>query len=455
MRPYPLVVIGAGAGGLVVANGFARAGKKVLLIEKGHWGGDCTNFGCIPSKTLIGAAKRKETGSTALQKVRETIEQVRSHEEPPALQKNGIEVLAATASFIDPHTLQAVEPNGATHTLRANKIVLATGSAPLIPSILGLKETPFLTNETVFNLKEPPQSMIVLGAGPIGSELAQAFQRLGTKVTVVHRHSHILGREPEKASALLIKKMQREGVTFCMNEELSEVHYQQGLFHCKLKGEKKEICAEQLLIASGRKPNLRTLELDRAKINWTEGGIVVDSYGRTSQKHIFALGDAVGPPFFTHLAENRARTVLTTLLLSPFWKKKIDSGQPIPRVTYTDPEIASIGLSQEEAIKKYGSKRVATYFVPLSEVDRAITQGEREGFIKIITRKWSSRILGATLACSCAGELLMEISLAIHFKIPLRKLSQLIHPYPTYSLAMRRAADLWLTQTLLPAFKKR
>lgn len=446
---YQVVVIGAGAGGLVVAIGFAKAGKKVLLIENGNYGGDCTNYGCIPSKTLIGLAKR---GQKDLTFVRHIVSEVRSHEEPEALGKLGVETLTATASFLSPYVIEAKEKSGKTHQIRAKKIVIATGSSPKIPAIPGLKETPFLTNETIFNLEQFPQSLIVLGGGPIGSELAQAFQRLGTSVQLIHSHPEILAREPKEASDILIEQFKKEGMTLHLNAKIERVEYNQAGFKVFTKG--KIVEGEQLLVSVGREPHLSELKLEKAGIAFTEKGVVVDAFGRTSQKHIFALGDASGPPFFTHLAENRARSVLTTLLLSPFFKKKIDR-QAIPRVTYTDPEVASIGLSEEEAIAKYGTKKVAVYRVPMSEVDRAITQDRTEGFITIVTKRWSSRILGATIVCPRAGEMLSEISLAMFAKIPLRKLAGLIHPYPTYSLGIRRAADKWLSQTIIGALWKK
>lgn len=451
-RSYPIVVIGAGAGGLVIAIGCARAGKKVLLIERGHWGGDCTNYGCIPSKTLIGAAKRHQEGKAALSFVRSVVAEVRSHEEPEALRKMGIEVLSATASFLDPHLLEAREPDGKTSQIRAEKMVIATGSSPKIPPIPGLEGTPFLTNETVFNLEKVPKSLIVLGGGPIGCELSQAFQHLGSSVKLIHNHEELLGREPKEASDVLIQQLKKEGMKLYLGAKVEKVEYRGGGFHLSLSGGEK-VEGEQLLVSIGRQPSLDDLRLENGGIAFTEKGIAADAYGRTSQKHIFAVGDACGPPFFTHLAENRARAVLTTLLLSPFLKKKIDQKQPVPRVTYTDPEIASVGLSEEEAIEKYGLEGVATYFIPMREVDRAITQERTEGFVKIVTKRWSSKILGATIVCPRAGEMISEVTLAMHAKIPLRKLAGLIHPYPTYSLAIRRAADRWLTGTIIPSLR--
>lgn len=448
-QEFPVVVVGAGAGGLVIAIGCARAGKKVLLIERGHWGGDCTNFGCIPSKTLIGAAERGEEGKKALSLVHKIVSDVRSHEEPAILEKMGMKTLNATASFLSPNLIEAREPNGKVHQIRAKKIVIAAGSSPFIPPIAGLKGTPFLTNETIFSLETAPSSLIVLGGGPIGCELAQAFQRLGSKVKLVESHDKLLVREPKEAGEVILEQFNKEGMEVHLGSHVEKVEYREKSFLLTFSSGKK-IEGEQLLVSVGRKPSLEELHLEKGGIHYTNQGIVVDSYGRTNQKHIFAVGDSVGAPFFTHLAENRARAVLTTLLLPSFLKKKIDLKQPIPRVTFTDPEVASVGLSEEEAIEQYGAKRIAIYFVPMKEVDRAITQERTEGFVKVVTKRWSSQILGATIVCPRAGEMLQEITLAIYAKIPLRKLASIIHPYPTYSLAIRKAADRWLTQTIIP-----
>jgi pyruvate/2-oxoglutarate dehydrogenase complex dihydrolipoamide dehydrogenase (E3) component len=460
MKKYSLVVIGAGAAGLVIAIGATKAGKKVLLIERGHYGGDCTNFGCIPSKSLIasahaahafkeGKALGLEFGSTAMKahqslaRTRAIVEEIRSHEDPSALSKVGVETLTGEASFKGPHLLQV-----GNEEIEASQIVIAAGSSPFIPPIPGLNTTPYLTNETVFDLKEIPESLAVLGGGPIGSELSQAFQRLGSKVTLIHTHKELLGREDPLAQKTLVKQFEKEGIALQLGVHTKEVLYQNGRFQIFFDNG-KTIEAEALLVSVGRRPNVANLNLQAAGVEYSDKGIPVDAYGRTNQRHIWAVGDITGAPFFTHYAENQARSVLTSLLL-PF-KKKLDRAQSIPRVTFTDPEIASIGLTEEDAAKKYN---IATYLVPFSSVDRAITTSREEGFIKIVTKKWSSRILGCTIVGPRAGEMLGEISLAMKAKIPLRKLAALIHPYPTYNQAIRKAADLWLTQTILGALRR-
>ncbi|MCY3974169.1 MAG: FAD-dependent oxidoreductase [Simkaniaceae bacterium] len=458
---FDVIVIGAGAGGLVIAIGAAKAGKKTLLIETGPYGGDCTNFGCIPSKSLIASSKeaymlkhadrlgidvRFRTFDTvnAFKRVRDIVTEVRSREDPSALKHSGVETLTGTASFHDSRTLLV---NG--RKVRGKEIVIATGSEPTVPDVEGLAGTPYLTNETVFELERVPPDMIFIGAGPIGCELAQAFAGLGSEVTVI-AGTHMLAREDPRAREVIAKQFVTEGMTLQIGERPKRVTYDPEKGFTVLVGN-KELKARSLFVATGRRPRLEGLHLARAGIATTDKGITVDPYGRTSQKHIWAVGDVVGAPFFTHLAENRARTVLKNILL-PF-KSKI-STQPVPRVTYTDPEIASLGLLTEEAVNRYGKGRIAVYTVPFTEVDRSITNGRTEGFVTIVTKKWSSKILGATIVGARAGEMLMEISMAMYTKTPLRKLSGLIHPYPIESAAIRKAADMWLTQTVLGAIRR-
>lgn len=462
-KSYPIVVIGAGAGGLVIAIGATKAGKKVLLIEKGNYGGDCTNFGCIPSKSLISSShslaclrEGKELGievsspllkaDKSLSRVREIIAQIRSHEDPEALKKLGLETLTGEASFKGPNILQVGD-----HIISARDIVIATGSSPFIPQIKGLDKTPFLTNETIFDLEKIPKSLVVMGGGPIGCELAQAFLRLGSTVSLIHSHKTLLNKEEAGAQEVIVDQFKKEGMNLHLGVGVKEVNFQDNLYQIFLEnGEKIE--AEAFLVSTGRKPNVKSLNLSAAGVNFSDQGIPVDAYGRTNQPHIWAVGDVVGVPFFTHWAENQARSVLTSLILPFPFKKKINKNQPIPRVTFTDPEVASIGLTEKEASQKYNT---ATYFVPFSQVDRAITAGQTNGFVKVVTKKWSSKILGCTIVGPRAGEMMGEISLAMLAGIPLRKLSALIHPYPTYNGAIRKAADLWLTQTILPIFKRK
>lgn len=465
---YPIIVIGAGAGGLVVAIGAAKAGKRVLLVEKGNYGGDCTNFGCIPSKSLIASAhvahavRSSEaygletsfssfSATGALARAREIVASIRHHEDPEALAVHGVDTLTGTASFKDPHTLTVKLADGEEKKVTGGQIVIAAGSSPNIPPIEGLDQVPFMTNETIFDLEKVPQSLAVIGGGPIGSELAQAFQRLGSKVTIIQRPDHLLHKEELSARIAIETAFRNEGITLYLAHQASKVKREGDKIVLTLANGKDEveISVTHLLVSAGRRPNSRDLALDKVGITHTKRGIDVDMYGRTSQKHVWAIGDIAGHAIFTHVAENEARTVLTNLLLP--WHTKLDNKQAIPRVTYTDPEVACTGLSEEAAKEQYGKDRITTYTVPFTEVDKAITASRTEGFVTLITKKWSGKIIGATIVGPRAGEMLSEVTLAMREGIPLRRLASLIHPYPTYSLAIRKAADQWLTKTIIPS----
>ena len=445
LTKHSIIVIGAGSGGLVIAIGAAKAGKRVLLIERGEFGGDCTNYGCIPSKTLIAAARKHLDSAGALSHAREIVERVRSHEEPAALKQLGVTTLRGEAHFKSDHVLEVVDKEGKSHIVKGKKIVIATGSSPNVPPIDGLKGTPYLTNETIFSLKEAPKTLAILGGGPIGCELAQTFARLGSKVHLIHRHDALLAKEEPKAQELIAKEFHKEGIELHFNTTISAVTHQNGQFNLTLSQEKLQ--SDALLIAIGRRPNISALHLDAAHVEHTHTKIPTDRFGRTNQKHIFAIGDVRGGPFFTHLAESQARSVLTSLLLPFSFLKKL-SMQAIPRVTFTDPEVASCGLTIKEAEKLYPSASLKTYTLEFSDLDRAICEGREEGFISIVTKKWSSKILGVTIAGPRAGEMLGQVTLAMLHGIPLRKLSRLIVPYPTYNLAIRKVADMWLTSIL-------
>jgi pyruvate/2-oxoglutarate dehydrogenase complex dihydrolipoamide dehydrogenase (E3) component len=465
MKKYQIAVIGAGAAGLVVAIGAAMAGKKALIIDKGPFGGDCTNFGCIPSKALIASAKAASFIKTCheyglhlndsnfqadevLNRVHSLIEEVRSHGDANALEKKGVHTLTGEAKF-ESNQIINVNVQGQMQSIYFESAVIATGSSPKIPFIDGLLNTPFKTNVSIFNLKTIPKSLAIIGGGPIGCELGQAFQRLGTQVSIIHNKEHLLDKEDVHASHVIARQFEKEGVKLFLNQNVKSVYYANNEFILELN-EKNSFKAEQLLVATGHKPHISSLNLDTIGVQYGENGILVDAYGRTTTPHIWAVGDCIGQPFYSHAAEHQARAVLSSFL-NPFFNHKL-ANQSIPRITFTDPEVASIGLSEYEAKEKYGT--IATYQVPFTSIDRGITTGRTDGFVKIITKKWSSHILGATLVGEGVGELLSQISTAMYMKIPLRKLANVIHPYPSYSLAIRHAADLWIKQTILPLYKK-
>jgi len=468
MKKFSFVVIGAGAAGLVVAVGLAKAKKNVLLIEKGAFGGDCTNLGCIPSKSLIAAAevmhavhalgemdikaKAEVQCEDALKYVHRVVETVRKKEEPDVLKKAGVKTLKGSARFIDKKTLIVETAEGSKIKVRAKKIIIATGSKPRIPDVLGLDKVPFLTNENIFELKKVPKRLAIVGAGAIGCELAQAFRRLGAQVSLIHPHQRVLDKEEPIAGDLIMDMFQKEGIDLHLESDFQEVHYEKGVYTLFLS--KGKVKADALLMATGREPRVCGLDLEKGGIEIGGRGVVTDAYGKTSNSRVFAVGDVASSLMFTHTAEASSRALVFNLLMPwPFRKKVVFSGAT-PHVTFTSPEIAGIGLTQKQAEEKYGAKKIKTYLIPLDEVDRAICQDMTEGFVFIITKKWSSRILGATIASSRGGEMLMEIGMAMAFNVPLRKIANLLHPYPIYNLGIRKAADQWLANLFLRKEKK-
>lgn len=472
---YYAIVIGAGAAGLEVAKGLAKAGKRVLLIEKGPYGGGCANFGCIPSKSLIASANIAHElwrsglygidmhitnfqAGRVLERVREIVSQVRKQNSPDALRALGVETLSAVCSFIDPYTVQATSAAGEIQKITAKNIIIASGSSPKIPDIKGLNEIQYLTNETIFDLSEIPTSLAILGGGQTGCELAQAFRRLGSSVTVIEQSDHLLkGGEPEAYKAVQ-SALVKEGVEIYLSTRVERVRREAGKISVhlqqKLDNKEYELHVEQLLIASAREPNIGSLNLEGVQVAHTKQGISHDAYGRTSQSNIWVVGDASGELFYTHAAVNQANAVLFNLLMPWPFRKKVVSKQPIPSVVFTDPEVASLGISEAQAIELYGNSSIAVYTVPLAESDRAVCQGRSDGFVKFITKRFSSRILGATIVAPIAADMLVEIACAMRDGVPLRKLSSLIHPYPTYSQIIQKAAQKWLSDTILPLFGK-
>lgn len=474
-QDYYAIVIGAGAGGLVIAKGLGQAGKKVLLVEKGPYGGNCANFGCIPSTSLIASANiAHELWSSSLfgidmrmenfnanrvfSRVRDIVQQVRDRYSPEVLQSQGVETCSGTCVFIDPHTVEVELQDGTKRKHAAKYIVIATGSYPYIPEMKGLGDVPYLTTYNVFDLKEIPTSLAIIGGGQIGCELAQAFRRLGSRVVLIEQKEYLLGTEEPEAYKAIQSSLVKEGVEIYLGHQVVHMQHNSGkiFFNLRRKTDEKEyeVSAEQLLLTTGRRPNIDHLGLAFAGVAYTSDGIAIDEYGRTTQPHIFAVGDVTGHSFYTHAAESQARTILANLLWPWPMQFKMDTLQPIPRVIYTDPEIASIGLTEEEAIEKYGARNIAIYVVPLSEADRAICESRTEGFVKFVTKRFSSKILGATIVAPIAADMLLEISCAMRYKVPLRKLSSLIHPFPTYSQIIRKAADAWLSETLFPLVKR-
>lgn len=464
---YDLVVIGAGTAGLVIAAGAAGLGLglKVALIEKNLMGGDCLNVGCVPSKCVIRSARvvADMRGATdfgihapesiaidfaaVMARMRRIRAGISHHDSAVRFRKLGVDVFLGAAQFVDRHEVMV---NG--KCLRFKRAAIATGARAARPQLQGLEAAGYLTNETVFSLTERPQRLAVIGGGPIGCELAQAFQRLGCAVTLIHKNDHLLDREDAEAAAIIQQQLQQDGVNLLLNVQLERV--EQGetgkVLHYQQNGVSGRITVDQILIGAGRSPNLEGLNLEAAAVEYDRRrGVIVNDYLQTSNPHIFAAGDICMDWKFTHAADAAARIVIKNALFAPFGlgKSKL-SNLVMPWVTFTDPEIAHAGMYASEAKAK--GLETSEIKIPFSSVDRAIFDSETDGFVKILHQKGSDRILGATIVARHAGEMISEISLAIVAKQGLSTLSSVIHSYPTQSDAIKKAADAYRKTLLTP-----
>ncbi len=460
---FDLCVIGGGAGGLVVAAGAATLGAKVVLIEKHRLGGDCLYHGCVPSKTLLHSAKvahlMRGAGRFGLepcappvrldrvmQRVRAVIKTLEPHDSPERFRALGVEVLLGQGQFTDPRTFTLNR-----RPITARRFVLATGSRPALPAVTGLEKLTYLTNETVFELKEPVPSLIVLGAGPIGMEMAQAFARLGSQVTVVQRGQRVLPKEDADLADALRQRLATEGVEFLLNHTPLQAGHSDSGIRLQIKagdGRVKWLEASHLLLATGRRANVENLGLETAGVQVTAGRILTDKRLRTSNKTIYACGDVTGPYPFTHMAEHQAGVVLRNALL-----RLPAAVEPcvIPWCTFTDPELARVGLSEDEARAQGVSYKA--YRFPFAEIDRARAEDETAGFAKVLTTP-RGRLLGAMILGPRAGELIHEYSLALSQRLSLSDISGVIHIYPTLAQINRRVADQALKERLTPRAKK-
>lgn len=432
-----LIVIGGGAAGLGAARLAVRRGARVLLVSLGEPGGDCTFYGCVPSKTLIESARRGLPFVLAARRVREVVAQVAATESAEALRREGIEVVRGSARFLSP---RAIEVDG--RRLTAPRIVVATGSAPALPAIPGLAEAPYLTNETVFDLEAPPASLAVLGGGAIGCELAQAFGRLGSRVTLVEAAARLLPGEDPQASATIAAVFAREGIELRLAARVAGVAADRGGVRLALDGE-GEVTAERLLVATGRAPVTAGLGPEAAGVAIDERGhVLTDRYLATSAPGIYAAGDVTGRLPFTHAAFAMGRLAAANALGAPLRRRRYRAGAT-PRVIFTDPEVAAVGLAEAEAARRGG--RVA--YLPMAETDRALTAAATDGFVKLIAgprrglgNAGGGRILGATIVAARAGEMIHEPALAMATGMFAGRLASATHAYPTWSYAVQLAA---------------
>lgn len=461
---YNLVVIGAGTAGLVCAAGAAILGGRVALIERHLMGGDCLNTGCVPSKAVIRASRvaaeirdahkfgalvpagfRIEFAAV-MERMRRVRSDISHHDSAERFRKFGADIFLGDARFLG---RDLVEVGG--KRLRFKKAVIATGARPAVPPIDGLTQAGFLTSETVFNLTERPNRLLVIGGGPVGCELAQAFCRLGSEVTIVQANPQFLTREDRDAADLLAGALNRDGVGIRLNTNVLRVvkSGKEKVVHLETGGKAYVIAVDEILVGVGRAPNVEGLNLDAVSVKYDAHGVVVNDYLQTTNPRIFAAGDVCMPFKFTHAADAAARIVIQNSL---FLGRKKLSSLTIPWCTYTDPEIAHVGLYERDAEKR--GIRLETFVVQLRDVDRALTDGEDEGFVKIHVKKGTDKILGATIVAKHAGDIISEITTAIDGNIGLKKIAGIIHPYPTKAEAIKQAADEYNRTRLTPTLKR-
>jgi len=448
MRSFDLAVIGAGSGGLTAANIAGRVGASVVLADRTALGGDCLHYGCVPSKALIRCAKIAHTTRQAARfgtlvegvhvdfarvhrYVQEAIETVGRGESPEVLRSRGVEIALGGARFLSPTRIRIGEEE-----IEATRSIIAVGSRAVPPPIPGLQETGFIDHVGLFGLEELPRRWAVIGGGPIGVEMGQALARLGAQVTIVESGSRILRRDDPELSELLAGYLRQE-LELVLDARVVEVGQAEGgkAVTIEHEGRRNTVECDEILVAVGRKPNLEHLGLEVAGVETSERGIVVDASLRTSVKNIWACGDCVGSLQFTHFAEAQARVAARNAL---FLGSSAFREDHVPWTTFSDPELAHVGLTEVEARDKQSDVRV--YRFPYAELDRAICEGEARGMAKVVCDP-KGRILGGSILGPHAGEAIGELAIAMKAGLPLNKLASVIHVYPTMNRIVRRLGD--------------
>ncbi len=451
-----LCIIGAGSGGLSVAAGAAQMGARVVLIEKHKMGGDCLNYGCVPSKALIKAGHVAQTLREAekfgiksvepeidMAKVEAHIKGVIAGIEPndsvERFEEFGCQVLQGAARFVDKKTVAVNDV-----MVKARYVIVAVGSHAFVPGIPGLDTVDFYTNETIFDVKEPIEHLLVIGGGPIGSEIAQSYRRLGSRVSVV-MHSHLMHRGEAEMVAVVRERFKKEQIALYEHSEIKKIEKSKTDIHAEVhvnNGEQIELKCSHVLVASGRVPSFEGLNLEKAGIEYTPHGIKTDARLRSSNKKVFAIGDCAGGPQFTHIAGYHAGIIIRNILFK--LPAKVDY-RTLPWVVYTDPEYAHTGYNEEEARAKFDKIKIVKWH--FEENDRASAEREKDGFIKVVTTK-SGVVIGCSIVGYHAGELLSPWILAIQEKMKIGKVAGIIIPYPTMSEISKRAAGQYFTPAL-------
>ncbi len=449
-----LCVIGAGSGGLTVAAGAVRMGARVVLVERGRMGGDCLNFGCVPSKALIAAAKAAEahrasgplgvTGhdpevdyAAVMEHVQRTIAAIAPNDSEERFEGLGVRVIRDHARFTGPAEVAAGD-----HIIAARRFVVATGSSPAVPPIEGLASIPYLTNETLWDNRTLPGTLAVIGGGPIGVELAQAHRRLGSRVVLLEA-AEVLGREDPEIAAVALDRLRAEGVEIRDRAEVTGVSGRDSAIRVTLgEGEVPE--ATHLLVAAGRRPNLEEMGLAEAGIEHDKNGVAVDAGLRSvSNRRVYAIGDAAGGLQFTHVANYHAGLVIRSALFRLPVRARTEH---IPRVTFTDPEIAHVGLTEAEARERHGDA-IEVHRFPFAESDRALAEGATEGLVKVMIGR-RGRILGCSIVGREAGELIHAWALGLSAGLGLKAMANYVAPYPTLGEASKRAAGAYYAARL-------
>jgi pyruvate/2-oxoglutarate dehydrogenase complex dihydrolipoamide dehydrogenase (E3) component len=460
---YNLVVVGGGTAGLVSAAGAAGLGAKVALVERHLLGGDCLVTGCVPSKAVIRSSRvigelRSADGlgvhgsgtadfAAVMDRMRRLRARISPSDSAARFRELGVDVFLGHARFTAP---DAVTVDG--KVLRFSRAVIATGARAAALPIPGLEETGYLTNETVFTLTTRPPALAVIGGGPIGCELAQAFTRLGSEVVVLSDVPQLLPRDDPDAARIVKDALERDGVRLVLDCEVRRVTASSGrkLVEFAIGGAEDRVTVDAILVAAGRTPNVEGMGLDIAGVTVDrQRGVVVDDHLRTANPRIFAAGDVCMSYKFTHAADFAARTVIQNAL---FRGRKKLSALTMPWCTYTDPEVAHVGLGVGEAAER--GVAIDTFTQPLSDVDRAILDGEEDGFVRVHVRRGTDRIVGATIVARHAGEMIGEITLAMAGGMGLKTIAAVIHPYPTQAEAIRKLGDAYNRTRLTPFVKK-
>jgi len=456
---YNLVVIGAGTAGLVTAAGSVALGARVALIERNQMGGDCLNFGCVPSKALISSSRllhrmrnAKRWGieeiepvfdfSAVFAQMRQARAELAPLDSEERFESLGVDVFRGEATFLSPQELVVGDQK-----LRARSFIIATGSRAAIPEVIGASHLPYFTNETIFDeLKEKPESLLIIGGGPIGCELGQMFGRLGVKVTIVQNGARLLNKEDPAVSEFVQANLEAEGVRILTGFKLAEAKESaQGI---TLRGADQSISGRALLIAAGRQPNVENLNLSRANVAFTKRGVTVDEHLATTQPGIYAVGDIVGQLQFTHVADYHARIAIrNTLVPFSFLRQKVDYSF-VPWCTYLDPEVATVGLTESRA-KKEGVE-YDLIEQEMKEVDRAVVERAEAGFARVLVKRGSDEVIGATIVGEHAGELIQEYALAMKHGIGLKEIASTIYAYPTFASLVLKSAEKFNKKRLTP-----